>query len=82
MTKSLYLFAAVHTAILAAAAPALSKAPTAAIAKACREREIKAFPRISPGVYGNAAAQREYFRNCLSEMQREEEEPGVLPPGV
>jgi hypothetical protein len=82
MTKSLCLFAAVHTAILAAAAPVLSKVPTAAIAKACREREIKAFPRVSPGIYGHATAQREYFQNCLSEMQREREEPGVLPPGV
>jgi len=76
MTRYLCLLTVVHTAIFAATAPALSKAPTAAMAKTCRERAINAFPRIGPGIYGNAAAQREYFRNCVSEMQREQKPSG------
>jgi hypothetical protein len=75
MTKALSLFAVVHIAVLAAAVPALSEPPTAEMAKTCRERAINAFPPISPGIYGNAAAQRQYFRNCVSEMQREQKKP-------
>jgi hypothetical protein len=64
-----------HAAILAATAPALSKPPTAAVAKTCRERAITAFPRASTGVYGHAAAQREYFQNCVLQMQQEQKKP-------
>jgi hypothetical protein len=80
MTKVLCLLAVVHTAILAATAPALSEPPTAAMAKTCRERAIKAFPTHTAGAEkGNAAAQRVYFKNCISEMQRQENSSGNRP---
>ena len=70
-TKALYLFAVVNAMTLAATASALSEPPTAAIAKECRERAINAFPRTPPGsAHGYATAQREYFRTCVSRMQR------------
>jgi hypothetical protein len=74
--KAVYVFTVVEGLTLVAAASAFSEAPTAAMAKECRERQIKAFPRNSPGVYGSAAAQREYFRNCISKMQREQKQSG------
>jgi hypothetical protein len=52
---------------LASVTPAL--APTSDVAKACRLRAIEAHPTQPAGsAHGSAQAQREYFRNCLSQM--------------
>jgi len=72
---TLYMFVLVHAMVLAGTASALSEAPP----PRRRKRTEKANQGIStdqPRRLGNAAAQREYFRNCGSEMQRAQKESG------
>jgi len=75
MTKALRLLAVVHTALFVATTPASSQAPTAAMAKTCREKALKEFPTSKAGAaHGNAAAQRDLFESCISQMMREQKQ--------
>jgi Transglycosylase SLT domain len=50
----------------------LAAAPSAEIAKLCRQRAIKAHPTQPPGSkQGHAQAQRDSFRDCVATMQRD-----------
>jgi hypothetical protein len=51
-------------AATAAAAPAQA-AISADLAKQCREMMVKAHPTVMYGTNGAAAAQREYFQDCI-----------------
>jgi hypothetical protein len=51
-------------AATAAAAPAHA-AISADLAKQCREMMLKAHPTMMYGTNGSAAAQREYFQECI-----------------
>jgi Protein of unknown function (DUF1236) len=58
---------------LAGTAPALTAVETAQGAKMCRQLAIEAHPTQIPGVaQGTAQAQREYFRDCVAQMQQQD----------
>ena len=42
---------------------------TAELAKTCRDKALKAYPRLPPGTKtGNAKAQQDYYRDCLAKQ--------------
>ena len=50
-----------------------ASAPTAELAKKCREMMIKAYPPLPSGSRnGNAQQQREYFRTCVAQSGKME----------
>ncbi len=52
--------------------PAWSAAPSAQLARACREKAIKAHPtQLAGSAQGSGQAQRNYFQNCISRKQSE-----------
>jgi hypothetical protein len=74
--KAIYVFAVV-TLNLAAPVSASSEPPTAAMAKECRDKAVSSYPTSTAGAkHGNAAAQRELFKKCVSEMQQEQKKSG------
>jgi Protein of unknown function (DUF1236) len=73
MLIALPLFAVLFCAFtLAGAAPALTAVDRAQGARMCRQLAIEAYPTQIPGVaHGTAQAQREYFRDCVAQIQQE-----------
>ena len=64
--RSLTTFAALLVAAQAASVAAQAQAPSAALAKKCRELAVKAHPPATAGTRtGSAAAEREYFAACV-----------------
>ena len=56
--------------------PAWSAAPSAQIARACREQSIKAHPtQVAGAARGSAAAQRAYFKDCMAQQQAKASKP-------
>jgi len=56
-------------------------APTAELAKKCREMMIKAYPPLPPGSKsGNAQQQQEYFRTCIAQNGKMKD-AGTPPAG-
>ena len=47
-------------------------APTAELAKKCREMMLKAYPTQKAGKPGNAQKQREYFQTCIAQKGKME----------
>ena len=47
--------------------PKPAGAITAELAKTCREKALKAYPRLPPGTKnGNGKAQQDYWRDCVA----------------
>ena len=64
------LLALTCAATLPVVTPAWSAAPSAQIARACREQAIKAHPtHVAGAARGSAAAQRAYFKDCIAQLQ-------------
>lgn len=58
---------------LAGGASVWAAAPSAHVAKMCRQQAIEAHPAKPPGAeQGSAQAQRDYFRDCVWKMQQQE----------
>ena len=58
---------------VAMAAPALAATPTADMARICRQQALEAYPTPRIGtMHGVATAQREFFRDCVAQMQEEQ----------
>jgi hypothetical protein len=55
-------------AVLFATVGPANPAPTAEMAKKCRQMMVKAYPPLPPGSkQGDAQQQQEYFRRCLAQ---------------
>jgi hypothetical protein len=67
MIKLFVIAIAVGSMVIMAAAQEAPSPPTAAIAKKCRELEIKAYPpkRAGSTKTGTAQEERDYFAQCL-----------------
>jgi len=72
-SKMVKLFPVLGVASLVASVGHAAPAPTAEIAKKCREMMIKVYPPAKPGSKtGNAQQQREYFQTCIAQKGKME----------
>ena len=67
MAWTRYCFVGLLALGIAVVACAPADAITAELAKTCREKALKAYPRLPPGTKnGNAKAQQDYYRDCIA----------------
>jgi hypothetical protein len=81
LTSFVAVLVVAHILIFSAASPAVSL--SVELAKKCREMAVKAHPMTLPGTKPYAAAEREFFRVCVSkngDMSNTDSEKGP-PPG-
>ena len=73
LSKMVKFFSIAGGALLLSFAAHAAPAPTAEVAKKCREMMIKAYPPVRPGSKtGNAQQQREYFQTCIAQKGKME----------
>jgi hypothetical protein len=80
LTSFVAVIVLAHVLILPAASPAV--AISVDLAKKCRDMAIKAHPMTLPGTTPFAAAEREFFRACVSKngnMSNTDTEKAPLP---
>lgn len=61
------------------AAPAQA-AVSASLARQCREMMVKAHPLTAWATAPSAEAQRDYFRQCIKNQGKADEQPTTTPP--